>query len=102
MDAWVFSLALPTPQIWHLPQASERNRSGLSLQPSPARSEIAGHFIHLDDGRFHTRGRYWSNAEDVRATAGLVAGSKGRYRHLLLYAHGGLNAPKTRRAASRR
>jgi len=94
MDAWVFSLALPTPQIWHLPQTSERNRSGLALERSPARSEIAGHFIHVDDGRFHTRGRYWSNADDVRATARLVAGSQGKYQHLLLYAHGGLNSPK--------
>jgi hypothetical protein len=94
MDAWVFSLALPTPQIWHLPQTSERNRSGVALEPSPARSEIAGHFIHVDDGHFHTRGRYWSNADDVRATAKLVAGSRGKYQHLLLYAHGGLNSPK--------
>ena len=94
MDAWVFSLALPTPQIWHLPQSSERNRSGVSRKGSPARSEIAGHFIHVDDGRFHTHGRYWSNAEDVRATAQLVAANKDRYQHLLLYAHGGLNSPK--------
>lgn len=93
MDAWVFSLALPTPQIWHLPQTSERNRSGIVVKPRPARSEIAGHFIHVDDGEFHDKGRYWSNAEDVRATAGLVAGSKQKYRHLLLYAHGGLNSP---------
>ena len=61
---------------------------------SPARSEIAGHFIHVDDGRFHRRGRYWSNAEDVRATAQLVAANKDKYQHLLLYAHGGLNSPK--------
>jgi len=94
MDAWVFSLALPTPQIWHLPQTSERNRSGGSRSGSPARSEIAGHFIHVDDGRFHTRGRYWSNADDVRGTARLVARSSGRYQHLLLYAHGGLNSPQ--------
>ena len=94
MDAWVVSLALPTPQIWHLPLTTERNRSGVALRPSPARSEIAGHFIHVDDGRFHTRGRYWSNPEDVRQTAKLVAASKGRYRHLLLYAHGGLNSPQ--------
>lgn len=93
-DAWVFGLALPTPQIWHLPQTSQRNRSGASLRGSPARSEIAGHFIHVDDGHFHARGRYWSNAGDVRETAKLVARSRGRYQHLLLYAHGGLNSPK--------
>jgi len=94
MDAWVFNLALPTPQIWHLPPRQEQNRSGLSLRPSPPRSEIAGHFIHADDGRFHTQGRYWSTAEDVSTTAkNLVKNSKD-YDHLLLYAHGGLNSPK--------
>ncbi len=94
MDAWVVALALPTPQIWHLPPAPERNRSGLTSEPSPARSEIAGHFVHIDDGRFHERGRYWSNASDVHATTRLVAGSGDRYQHLLLYAHGGLNSPE--------
>jgi hypothetical protein len=94
MDAWVFNLAVPTPQIWHLPQTSERNRSGGFLEPSPARSEIAGHFLHVDDGDFHDRGRYWSDDEDVRITASAVAGGGQKYRHLLLYAHGGLNSPK--------
>ena len=94
MDAWVFSLALPTPQIWHLPPNQEQNRSGLSLQASPPRSEIAGHFIHVDDGRFHTQGRYWSTAEDVRTTAKNLVKNHKDYDHLLLYAHGGLNSPK--------
>ena len=94
MDAWVFALALPTPQIWHLPDKKEKNRSGLSLKPSPPRSEIAGHFIHVDDGSFHTQGRYWSNLEDVQATAARLARNEKGYRHLLLYAHGGLNSPK--------
>lgn len=94
MDGWVFSLALPTPQIWHLPQTSDLNRSGASPTASIARSEIAGHFVHVDDGHFHSRGRYWSNSDDVRGTAKLVAGSQGKYDHLLLYAHGGLTSPK--------
>ena len=94
MDAWVFNLALSTPQIWHLPDLGEKNRSGLSFKPSPPRSEIAGHFIHVDDGKFHAQGRYWSNAEDVRTTAKQLARNKNKYRHLLLYAHGGLNSPK--------
>jgi len=94
MDAWVFNLALSTPQIWHLPDVGEKNRSGLSLKPSPPRSEIAGHFIHVDDGKFHAQGRYWSNAEDVRTTAKELVKKKNKYDHLLLYAHGGLNSPK--------
>jgi len=94
MDAWVFNLALPTPKIWHLPVQSEKNRSGLSFIASPPRSEIAGHFIHIDDGQFHKQGRYWSNAEDVNITAKEVVRQKGRFKHLLLFAHGGLNSPK--------
>jgi len=94
-DAWVFSLALSTPQIWHLRDVGQKNRSGLALKPSPPRSEIAGHFIHVDDGHFHAQGRYWSTAEDVRTTAQSLANSpKSKYQHLLLYAHGGLNSPK--------
>ncbi|MCU7960120.1 MAG: C1 family peptidase [gamma proteobacterium symbiont of Bathyaustriella thionipta] len=94
MDAWVFSLALPTPQIWHLPDVGEKNRSAAQAKASPPRSEIAGHFVHVDDGRFHRQGRYWSNAEDVRTTAKAVAAKTDEYQHLLLYAHGGLNSPK--------
>ncbi len=94
MDAWVFSLALSTPKIWHLPDVGEKNRSGISLIPGPPRSEIAGHFIHVDDGAFHAQGRYCSYADDVRTTAKTLAKKTGKYKHLLLYAHGGLNSPK--------
>ncbi len=96
MDAWVLRLALPTPQIWHLPVSgiseAGRGKAGF-FERNPPRAEIAGHFVHLDDGRFHDHGRYWSNLEDVHATAELVANSNG-YDHLLFYAHGGLNSPK--------
>ncbi len=94
-DAWVFRLALPTPQIWHNPPnqysviQNDREQSGRS----PARAEIAGHFVHIDDGDFHEHGRYWSTAHDTRQTAELIAESD-KYDHLLLYAHGGLNSPK--------
>jgi len=69
MDAWVFSLALFTPKIWPLPEVGNKNRSGLSKKPSSPRSEIAGHFMHIDDGKFHTQARYWSTAENVGTTA---------------------------------
>ena len=94
MDAWVFSLAIPTPKIWHLPEAGDKNRSGLSLRPSPPRSDIAGHFVHIDDGEFHSQGRYWSTAVDVRETARELVKDAAKYQHLLFYAHGGLNSPK--------
>jgi hypothetical protein len=95
MDAWVLRLALPTPQIWHIPMSgmSDAARGQLEFGTrDPERAEIAGHFVHLDDGRFHDHGRYWSNLDDVRITAELLANSAD-YDHLLFYAHGGLNSP---------
>lgn len=92
-DAWVLRLGLETPQVWHLPRegGSEAGRAEGLFRTSPTRGEIAGHFVHIDDGEFHNNGRYWSNLDDVRQTADLVAKSK-KYDHLLLYAHGGLNS----------
>jgi hypothetical protein len=92
-DAWVFRMALPTPQIWALPARGSANASAAEKSRSPARAEIAGHFMHLDDGHFHDNGKYWSTLDDVRLTARLVANSND-YEHLLLYAHGGLNSPE--------
>lgn len=94
-DGWVLRLALPTPQIWHLPRegGSDAGRTEGLFRRTPTRAEIAGHFVHIDDGRFHDHGRYWSNLADVRQTAELVAASD-KYDHLLLYAHGGLNSTK--------
>lgn len=92
-DAWVFRMALPTRQIWALPARGRANASAAEKSRSPARAEIAGHFIHVDDGQFHDNGRYWSTLDDVRMTAGLVANSND-YGHLLFYAHGGLNSPE--------
>jgi hypothetical protein len=98
MDAWVFRMAVPTPQVFDL-------RGGTSsLDPAsraewlraPKRKEIAGHFVHIDDGEFQEKGRYNSRLVDVEQTAERVAASsRDKYRHLLFYAHGGLNSPAT-------
>lgn len=94
-DAWVLRQALETPQIWHLPVegGSDANRAEGLFKQTPSRGEIAGHFVHIDDGEFHSDGRYWSTIEDVRETAACVAKSD-YYEHLVLYAHGGLNSIK--------
>lgn len=91
-DAWVLRLAVETPQVWHLPHegGSDAGRAEGLFRSSPTRGEIAGHFVHIDDGDIHDSGRYWSNMDDVRQTARLLAKS-GKYDHLLFYAHGGLN-----------
>ncbi|MDJ0805822.1 MAG: C1 family peptidase [Gammaproteobacteria bacterium] len=93
-DAWVVRLALPTPQIFPGVARSSGYATGdnLSLfKKRPSRSEIAGHFVHIDDGNLHDSGRYWSKLSDLRQTAKLVAKSTD-YDHLLFYAHGGLNS----------
>jgi Papain family cysteine protease len=94
MDAWVFRLALPTPQLWQLPPStgSAASRPPARSEAAAPRAEIAGHFVHIDDGQFQPQGRYWSSAEDVEVTADCIA-ERPQYKHLLLYAHGGLNSP---------
>lgn len=94
MDAWVFRLALPVPQLFGLkpavtikiPEAAKADKK------APERITIAGHFVHIDDGRYKDQGRYWSTGDDIDNTAQLVA-EEGKYKHLLIYAHGGLNSP---------
>lgn len=95
MDAWVFRQALPTPQIFGKKTVSSRLASEVSdktKKSSVPRANIAGHFIHVDDGKYKTSGRYWSTAEDIEQTAQLVANT-AKYKHILIYAHGGLNSP---------
>ncbi len=94
-DGWVFRLAIPVPNIFGLTSRSQLTADAESSKSPPKRMEIAGHFVHFDDGRFKERGDYWSTAEDVRQTAALLRKSVGSkdYSHLLIYAHGGLNSP---------
>ncbi len=102
MDGWAFRLALPTPQIFGLLPRSARVATGVEeAKRTPVkRFQIAGHFVHFDDGRYKEKDDYWSTPEDVRQTAALVAEADNKhYRHLMVYAHGGLNSP---RASARR
>ena len=93
-DAWVFRLALPTPQIFGLrPQNATRPEEEAEYVRKVPRSAIAGHFVHVDDGHYKRSGRYWSTPFDVEETARLVAASE-KYDHLLIYVHGGLNTPE--------
>ncbi|MBT7943893.1 MAG: C1 family peptidase [Alphaproteobacteria bacterium] len=90
MDGWVFRLALPTPSIFgHMPRSTVTGGADAQRQ-APKRFEIAGHFVHFDDGEYKKRGNYWSTHEDIENTAKVAA--KG-YDHLMIYAHGGLNSP---------
>lgn len=93
-DAWVVQLGLSTPQLYSRRSTAKKAAGGASAVTAtraPRRDEIAGHFVHVDDGLFATNGKYWSNLNDVKQTASLVAKSD-KYQHLMIYAHGGLNS----------
>ncbi len=93
-DAWVFRLSLSAKGVWQVSTREKPRREAAQSggAPAPVRGEIAGHFVHIDDGDFHRHGRYFSDLNDVDETSALLAASPD-YDHLLLYAHGGLNSP---------
>nr|WP_298684551.1 C1 family peptidase [uncultured Dongia sp.] len=95
-DAWVLQLAVPAPCAFGLGRARGQGRTGADIsrtkRVAPARTDIAGHFVHVDNGNFSKTQPYWSDERDVAATAELMAKTK-EYQHFLFYAHGGLNAP---------
>lgn len=95
-DGWVFRLAIPTPQVFGLTARSSGTGGAEFGKRAPKRMEIAGHFVHFDDGGLKSRGDYWSTLDDVAQTADRLRTSidQDKYDHLLIYAHGGLNSPK--------
>ena len=99
-DGWVLRLALPTPEIFGLQARSAITGDAEAHKRSPRRLQIAGHFVHFDNGEYKKHGKFWSTADDIEQTAARLANSikntnnKGNeYKHLLIYAHGGLNPP---------
>ncbi|HIJ79221.1 MAG: C1 family peptidase [Desulfobulbaceae bacterium] len=94
-DGWVFRLAIPTPSIFGLTSRSLVTADAETGKSAPKRMEIAGHFVHFDDGKLKARGDYWSTTDDIQRTANLIRQSidTNKYNHLLIYAHGGLNSP---------
>lgn len=93
-DGWVFRLALPVPAIFGQSSRGSTEREAGAAGRAPKRLEIAGHFIHFDDGRLKQQGDYWSSADDILRSAERIRDSAGKYPHLMIYAHGGLNSPK--------
>lgn len=91
-DAWVVTLACPTPSIFPgVARIGLTPKKDALFGKDPTRSQIAGHFVHLDDGRFNTTGKYASTLADTLETTGHLK-KIDRYAHILLYAHGGLNS----------
>jgi hypothetical protein len=93
IDGWVFRLGLSTPQIFGMTASSAPGTDAEFGRRAPKRMEIAGHFAHFDDGKFEEHGDYWTCADDIARTAELIKSKGDKYRHLLIYAHGGLNSP---------
>ncbi|MCP4338235.1 MAG: C1 family peptidase [Desulfobulbaceae bacterium] len=71
-DGWVFRLAIPTPNVFGLASRSQATFDAESGKATPKRLEIAGHFVHFDDGNFKKRGGYWSTPDDIVKTANLI------------------------------
>lgn len=99
MDAWVLRLAVPTPEAFDLTTAQTETTGTGFLDTktirAPRREEIIGHIIHLDNGQLVTTGKYPTPMTTIQETADFLADetatAKRDYKHLLLYAHGGLN-----------
>jgi hypothetical protein len=96
IDAWVLQLAVPAPKAFGLGFSRGGGKTALDVSRSrrgkPHRQEIAGHFVHFNNGRLCGEAPYWSSPADVAATAEAIARSASQ--HFVFYAHGGLNSPE--------
>ncbi len=96
-DAWVLQLAVPAPSAFGLGVKRDRSFSALDIAGSkrapPTRADIAGHFVHVQNGDFSLEVPYWTDRNDVAGTAELL-GTSDKYDQLVFYAHGGLNTTK--------
>ena len=95
-DAWVFRLGGSTPDAFDLRRRQTFAETGAEAEiaRAPRRIDIAGHFAHLDDGKYVQRGRYNTRPADIAETFRYLNGAKDTFGHVLFYAHGGLNTPK--------
>ena len=105
MDAWVLRLSVPTPQYFDLTHTPKSDAEAVAFQSEsvshPKRSEVVGHFIHLDDGKLVETGRYATPLSSIQETADVLVADENRpdnapskYDHLMFYMHGGLNNSK--------
>jgi hypothetical protein len=98
MDAWVLQLGVRAPEAFAaVPRATPSSTTGLFGFGEPQRADILGHFINIDDGQLVTDGKYGSPNEDemdetVKRLSSPESNRGNGYDHLVLYAHGGLNA----------
>ena len=97
MDAWVLQLGVRAPTAFSaVPRATPAGATTPLAVNAPNRSDIVGHFVNIDDGRYITSGRYGSPtspemAETVSRLSQASANGGQGFDHLMIYAHGGLN-----------
>ena len=103
MDAWVLRLAVPTPGAFDLTvtesTSQTENLYGTRNVRAPRHEDIIGHIIHLDDGKLKETGKYPTPISTIRETAKFLADetltADRNYKHIMFFAHGGLNTPAT-------
>ncbi len=97
MDAWVLQLGVKAPSAFSAsPRQTPANTATPQVSTAPNRSDIVGHFVNIDDGRYVLGGRYGSPTpqemgETVRRLTIPDSNGGQGYDHLVIYAHGGLN-----------
>ncbi|MDE3819721.1 C1 family peptidase [Sinorhizobium meliloti] len=98
MDAWVLQLGVRAPTAFSaIPRGAPSAATSPQVKAAPNRSDIVGHFINIDDGRYVVNGRYASPTpvemqETVKRLTDPKANGGAGYDHLVIYCHGGLNA----------
>ncbi|HRV79897.1 MAG TPA: C1 family peptidase [Planctomycetota bacterium] len=94
-DLWVARRARPVESLQALATGwlGEGPSGAQRAERTPSQLEIRDHNVHVDDGRFVGRGDYPTDAASL-AQAWRGSLRTGRYQHVLLYAHGGLNSLK--------
>ncbi len=97
-DAWVLRLAISSPDAFRVKYARNhkvfRDAEVAGTPFVARRQDVIGHYLHIDDGEFVTRGRYAQEPADIMAMIKhLEAAANAKARdidHVLFIAHGAL------------
>jgi hypothetical protein len=95
-DAWVARLGRPFESIEALRRSTDRReeytRGTAPVEKPPPWATISDHYIHIDDGGFDPHGDYYSTEPETKGM--LKRAVRGGAKHIVFYAHGGLNSVK--------
>ena len=99
-DAWVLRLAISSPEAFRVKFARNhrvfRKAKETGVPFVARRQDIVGHFLHINDGDFVSRGRYAQGEADVDALIAHLkdasTSAKREFDHVLFVAHGALQS----------